>query len=286
MDQPITTPAANPLLKYFRQPAIYMKLPSDGRFWPDGTLDLPVTGEIPVYPMTAKDEITLRTPDALMNGTSVVEVIQSCCPSIKNAWKMPSIDVDAVLIGVRIASYGHEMAVDTKCPHCNEDNSNSIDLRPVLSSIVPPDFSQKIETHDLKIKLKPQEFFGVNRQNIINFEEQKILEAFSNDAIDRETRAGMISNSMTRLIDIGTDTITDSTEYIELLDGTIVNNRDHLKEFYQNTDGAVLRQIQEVLQKFNEQSVIKPKKAKCTECEKEYDIPLEFDYANFFATGS
>ena len=97
----------NPLAKHFRQPAIYIQLTSQGKFWPENTLELPVTGKIPVYPMTARDEITLRTPDALINGTSVVEVVQSCCPNIKDAWEMPSIDVDSTLIAIRIASFGH-----------------------------------------------------------------------------------------------------------------------------------------------------------------------------------
>ena len=58
----MTNPASNPLFKHFRQPAIYLKLPSEGQVYPDGTIDYPVTKEIPVYPMTVKDELTLSTP--------------------------------------------------------------------------------------------------------------------------------------------------------------------------------------------------------------------------------
>ena len=128
MENSTNIASANPLSKYFRQPSIYLKLPSNGQFWPDGAVELPVTGEIPVYPLTARDEVTLRTPDALMNGSGVTDVIHSCCPSIKDAWKMPSVDVDAVLIGIRIASYGHSMDLDTNCPKCNEDNRHAVDL--------------------------------------------------------------------------------------------------------------------------------------------------------------
>ena len=101
----------NPLFKHFRQPAIHIKLPSEGQYWPAGSVEIPQTGELPIYPLTTRDELTLRTPDALMNGSSVVDVMQSCCPSIKNAWDMPSVDVDAILIAIRIASYGHELEV-------------------------------------------------------------------------------------------------------------------------------------------------------------------------------
>ena len=106
------TKPVNPLLAHFRQPAIYFQLPSKGQFWQSG-LNMSPTEDLPVYPMTARDEITLRTPDALLNGQGVVDVIQSCCPNITDAWQMPSIDVDATLIALRIASYGNEMSFDS-----------------------------------------------------------------------------------------------------------------------------------------------------------------------------
>ena len=101
--------ATNPLNKYFRQASVFITLPSAGQYWPEGTLVMPETGQLPVYPMTTRDEITLKTPDALMNGTGMVEVIQSCCPNIKNAWEMPSVDVDTVLIAVRKIGRAHRL---------------------------------------------------------------------------------------------------------------------------------------------------------------------------------
>jgi hypothetical protein len=64
--------------------------------------------------MTAKDELMLKTPDALMNGQATVEVIKSCVPSIKNPWHMPSIDIDTILIAIRIATYGENMEFSSK----------------------------------------------------------------------------------------------------------------------------------------------------------------------------
>ena len=155
--------AANPLAKYFRQPAIYIKLPGAGKFWAEGSLNLPVNGEIPIYPMTTRDEVTLRTPDALMNGSGVVSVIESCCPNIIDAWKTPTVDVDAILIAIRIASYGQQMDVETTCPHCNEKNTHALDLINCLGGIQCPDYSQPIAIDNLKIKLKAQIYFGSNQ---------------------------------------------------------------------------------------------------------------------------
>ena len=88
----------NPLTQYFRQPSIYIKLPSQGNYYPAGAIEMPQNGELPVLPMTAIDEITYRTPDALFSGQAVINVIQSCIPAIKDAWAIPSIDIDTILV--------------------------------------------------------------------------------------------------------------------------------------------------------------------------------------------
>ena len=81
------TENTNPLNKYFRQASIYVSLPS-GTNYPTDVVAPSETGEIGVMAMTAKDEIRFKTPDALMNGQGVVDVIQSCVPAIKNAWSL------------------------------------------------------------------------------------------------------------------------------------------------------------------------------------------------------
>jgi hypothetical protein len=280
------TQAQNPLSKYFRQPAIYMNLPSGGKFWEENSLDLPVNGQIPVYPMTARDEVTLRTPDALLNGSSVVDVIQSCCPNIKNAWKMPSVDVDAVLIAIRIASYGAQMDIDTVCPKCQEENNHGLDLSGILSSISCPDYSHKVEVNNLKIKIKPQEFFSINKKNNLAFEEQRLLEAVSKNDLSNEEQTQKINESMKNLLKISIDTIAESTDSIELDDGTIVANPAFITDFFNNADGIVIRTIQKHLGEINKSASIKDREIKCLSCSTEYKVPLEFDYANFFVQGS
>ena len=77
---PMGQPQVNPLKKHLRQPKIYIKLPSQGKYWHPNAIDFPESGELPVYAMTARDEITFKTPDALLNGQATVDVIQSCMP--------------------------------------------------------------------------------------------------------------------------------------------------------------------------------------------------------------
>ena len=282
--QPVTP--HNPLAKHFRQPALYLKLPSGGTHWPEGSIDLPLNNEIAILPMSTKDEITLKTPDALLNGQGVVNVIESCCPSIKNAWMMPSIDVDSTIIAIRIASYGNQMDFGATCPHCNETNDYAIDLGVVLGNISSPVYTQKVKVTDLKIKLKPQAYFNVNKSNMIAFEEQQLLKTLSqlNDNPDEIKK--VFDQQLAKIIDLNISILAGSTDYIELPDGTIVSDAAFINEFYSNCDSKVIKSVQLSLSELSKQGGIKPIEVNCHSCEAEFTVAVEFDFASFFAVGS
>ena len=275
----------NPLFKHFRQPAIYIKLPSRGKYWPEGSLDLPTSGEIPVYPMTTQDEIALRTPDALMNGTGVVSVIQSCCPNIKNAWYAPSIDMDALLIAVRIASYGSDMDVDADCPECKESNRYSIDLSKALDSIQPPDYDEPLTIDDLKFKLQPQVYEETNRTNSLDYEEQRILNAINDSNITPEEKARIVSEQMKKLSEITISLLAKSTAYIDMSDGTRVDQYNYIEEFYRNAQATIIRKLQEKVADLAKDVSVKPYQVKCNQCQHDYEMSINFDYSSFFAVG-
>ncbi len=282
----MSTEPQNPLAKFFRQPAIYLKLPSKGRWWPVGSLDMPTNNELPVYAMTTKDEIILKTPDALLNGQGVVDVIQNCVPNIKDAWQMPSIDVDAVLIAIRIATYGNNMSFESNCVHCKELNEHEIELSTMLDSIVAPDYSKTIPYSSLKIKLHPQPYFSVNKSNSITFEEQRLLNVINQEGIDPEVKKENLAASMQRLVDLGIESVADSTEYIEFDDGQRVTEKEYIKEFYAQAESSTVKAIQERLGEIAESVKIQKLTLHCPDCTKEYKAELTFDYANFFGNGS
>ena len=145
----------NPLKQYFRRPEIYIKLPSGGNFYPEGSIDLPENKELPVYPMTAIDEITSKTPDALFNGTAVVDIIKSCLPNIKDPWSVPSIDLDHILIAIRVASNGNLLDIESICPSCNEEASYDINLIGLLSNITVGNYNDLVVLNELSFKFKP-----------------------------------------------------------------------------------------------------------------------------------
>lgn len=276
----------NPLANFFRQPSIYIKLPSDGRWWPTGSLEMPVNREIPVFSMTTKDEIILKTPDALLNGQGVVEVIQSCCPNIKDAWNMPSIDVDTVLIAIRMATYGNKMGFESKCSACNEENEHDVELSSLIGGIECPDYSETIPFKGLKIKLHPQPYFSMNRVNSVSFEEQRLANILAVSDVDPDVKSHKLAESMKRLVELNTESVTESTEYIEINGDQRVTDKVHIKEFYALADAAVVKSVQDKLSDISSQAKLRPIALQCNDCKAAYSAELTFDYANFFGNGS
>ena len=276
----------NPLAKHFRQPAIYLPLPSKGRFYPDGALAMPANGEVPIYPLTSRDEVTLRTPDSLINGNSVSEVIQSCVPAIKDAWQVPSVDLDAIFIAIRIASYGHKMELSVACPKCKEVNEYEIDLRNTLASIESPDFTDLVLVDNLKVKLKPQAYESANKVNSLRFEEQRMMEQLSKTDVPQEVRLETLKQQMHKIAGLNLEVLADVTEYIQTEDNTLVDNKDFINEFYQNADVNIIKAIEAKLTEYTVKSGAKPEHIKCGSCEHEFKTAVEFDYSNFFAQGS
>lgn len=275
----------NPLKQYFRQPAIYIKLPSNGQFYPDGALDMPENGELPVYPMTAIDEITYRTPDALFNGSATVNVIQSCIPNIKQPWAIPSVDVDTILVSIRIASYGHSLELESKCPKCNEEDSYSIDLRTALDAIKPGDYHQVIKFRDLEIYFRPMTYKDINDNNQRQFDEQRTLQSiYSIEATDQE-KIGILTDAMKKIQTATVEALAQGIAAIKT-PNSLVTEASFIIDFLQNCDRVVFNQIRDRIINEKVKSELQPIQIKCHHCNNEYKQNLTLDMTNFFAPAS
>jgi T4 bacteriophage base plate protein len=278
-----TSIANNPLARHFRQPSIFLKLPSGGRFYPAGTLELGVTGEVPIYPMTVKDELLLKTPDALMNGSSMSNMILSCCPSIKDPWSMPLIDLDPILIAIRLASYGEGMDMTSTCSHCGESNEHTIDLRQVLDRLKPMmNYDQQTFLDGLVFDIQPQTFKEINTASIIAFEQQKLVSTVENSDLTVEEKKAEFQTSFAKLTELNIGTLVSSIRSITTEDGIVVKETELIKDFLSNCDRKTYDSIRELIVKIVNANALDPMPVKCTSCEKEYTVTLDFNQSNFF----
>jgi T4 bacteriophage base plate protein len=275
----------NPLKQYFRQPAIYIKLPSQGKNYPPGALIMPATGELPVYPMTAIDEITYRTPDALYNGQATVNVIQSCVPDIKDAWSIPATDVDTLLIAIRIATYGHNMDFDTTCPACGHDSEQSIDLRTVLDSISLADYNKTISAGDMEIFFKPLNYQHLNNNNQMQYENQKLLQMLPDSAVPDTEKMTALTDALKKITDITVTALSQSIAAIKTPQATVYEP-EYLEEMLKNCDSRLFNQIRDFVLELKASSEMKPLKIACPECKNEYEQSITLDMASFFEYAS
>lgn len=272
----------NPLQRYFRQPAIYVGLPSKGKYYPEGTLDMPANGELPVYPMTAIDEITYRTSDALFNGNAVVNVVQSCVPNIKDAWAIPAMDMDTILVAIRIASYGHEMEFESRCSSCTETNTYGVDLRTILAELRSPDYNKPVTSGGIEIYFKSLSYKEVNENSMAQFEDQKLLDILPDADMPEKEKIDLLNQAFVKLGALTIKAIAQSVDYV-VADGEMVDNRGHIEDFIQNCDRSIFDAIRKNIEHNKELSVTKPLQIKCSNCETEYETPFTLDVSNFFA---
>jgi hypothetical protein len=283
-----TQQQANPLSKYFRQPKLFAALPSNGKFYPADALETVETGEYPIYSMTAKDELTMKTPDALLNGQATVELIKSCVPNIKDPWSLPSIDLDALLIAIRLATYGETMTLQVKTPVTGEEKEMSINLRDILDNFSGIEFDNVIQTGDMTVYLRPLTYKEFTKSALKTFEQQRIFNIVNDEQISDEDKLQAFTNSFAKLTDLTVDMMANHIAAIEIGD-TRVDNRQHIDEFMKNADKSFYEVIQKHLESQKLKFTIQPLIASATPEEIEqgvpatYEVPVTFDQSNFFA---
>ena len=284
-DQPIKKSMPNPLMNYFRQPKMYLRLPSQGQFYPEGSLDKSEIDEYPVYAMTAKDELMFKTPDALMNGQATVEVIKSCIPAIKNPWNMPSVDLDACLIAIRIATYGETMDISANCPACKHDNEYTMNLVGYLDQINSFRYQDTVEVGPLVIKIRPYSYQEVSKVTLKTLEQQKIFSIVNDESLDSESKMQKFGESFVKLTELTVDIVVGCIVSITSPEGE-VTDRDMIQEFIENAPSEVFNSLNNHIQHMKESMAIKAQHVNCQECNHEWDIEITLDQTNFFAVGS
>ena len=277
----------NFLNNYTRKPELFLELPSKGKYWEEGSIELAVNAEIPVYPMTAYDEMIFKTPDALLNGQSVVDVIQSCVPAIKDGWNVPSIDVDAILIAIRIATYGEKMEIETKVPGAGTDRKFDLDLRQLLDKYQGIEYDNNVDVKDMKIKLRPQNYRQFTRTAMKTFEEQRIATVVSDSEISDEEKMTRFAQSFNTLTNITVDMVVTGIQSIQVGEEVVVD-QNHIGEFIKNADKDFFSAITSHMESEKKKFDIEPFKVETTAEEREagapesYDVPITFDQSNFF----
>lgn len=273
----------NPLKQYFRRPVLYFKLPSLGAGYETGVVDIPDNLELPVYPMTAIDEMTIRTPDALFNGVAIVDLIRSCVPNIKDPWKLNSIDLDATVIAIKAASNDGIIGISTTCPECTEVTDFDVNLLPLLANIQNVDYSETLKIRELEIKFRPLTYKETNNNNMSQFQIQKTLVEVQN-LVSEEEKQAILSTTLTKLSELVTFAIASTIEFIDTPE-VRVTDQAFISDFLNNCDKETNAAIKNRSLYLREKNEMEPIGVKCPKCQHEYKQKIIINAVDFFDIG-
>jgi hypothetical protein len=274
----------NPLSAYFRQPSIYINLPSLGHWWSDGSLAMPVSNEISVMSMTAGDEILLKTPDALYSGEATVSMIHNCVPCIKNAWLMPIVDLETVLIAIRIASVGEILSIEATCPKCSESSNYDIDLRIQLNQFDVSQWHKTLPLDKMTVEFQPISYAQLTDFQNKLFQHQKQLKHLVNAEQTAE-----IEDSINKIItDINAIELESYCACIRSIqiDNLRVSEPEYISEFIINCEKKQFTKIKEHIDQLKNSAKCSDLNLMCNECNYQFVSSFSMDYTSFFELSS
>ncbi len=283
------TENTNPLQKYYRQPAIYIKLPSQGKYYSKEVFTPTETGEIPILPMTAKDELSFKTPDALINGQATVDVIKSCVPNFLDPWKMVNYDTDTILLAIRIATYGETMDISYTVPITNALQQHSVNLPAILEQLSKFKIDDYATTSlGFKIKINPLTYKSLTKIQIANFEQQKIQGTVMDSSLSETQKQTAFAKSWSTLNLVNFSMLVDAIAEITTPAGQTVTDRQQIIEFCEKAKSKTIKEIENKLSELRVQAQTPPLNIKATEDQikigvpASYEVPITFDNSNFF----
>ena len=274
----------NPLKQYFRKPGIWIKLPSQGNFYNDKPTDLNEMGEIPIYPLTAKDELMLKNADALLNGSAITQMINSCAPSITDPMVMPAIDLDAVLVAIKRCTYGESQDVTCSCPKCETSNEVTINLNQIISSIKSVEKLEPVELDNgIKVFIKPVTVHNLLNLNWVQFEQIRNIQLAEQNNVDETTKVNLMQKSYQVLTEKNIDIVSSCIDTVLLPDGIAVTDNENIKDWINDLSKPDFTKIEESIMVTSSMGIDKEFNVSCKNCNTDFKSSLDLNPTTFFA---
>ena len=274
----------SPLKKYRRQPKLYLNIPSNGKWYDQKTVAENTCTNLAVFSMTASDEILFKTPDALINGDATANNISSCIPAILDPWSIKTLDLDAILVAIRMASYGETMSVTSKCKKCNVENSYEINLQHYLDFFSTREFEDKIYHDDFCLHLEPlsyKKWTEIQKQQTAY---QRALNLTVGRIDDEKEKEKFVQDIIDKINALVAQAILDQVVAIEV-DGHIENDKKEINDFLNDAEVVLFHKIKKMIEKNTLEWKIPAEEIKCTECGHEDTVRISLDTSDFFVQG-
>lgn len=317
------TAALNPLLDDLRDEsisAVSLSLPTSGFFYPEDSVDVLAEGtdptEIEVRPLGIMAELVSKDPFLLASGQGIPRIIRQVCPSVLAPGEMCDIDIEAILIASRIASYGPEYDMIHVCsnpetktekdedgkdkvvPVCRVENNIEVDLTKHIMLYEPMDIDAKSADHSgwlltfpeirgQKVHLRPAVYssaIALARQSVaLNRVYNTIADRPVDDLYENEEVIDTYSKILDGTLDAQVKSILGSILYVENTKGMRTYDTAHIAEWLKLVPSTVINTINRKVEAFSKDHQEKTAiRYTCPDCGFENTIDLELDPQKLF----
>ncbi len=265
--------SVNPLLASFiKLPGRVFKLPSGGYLYKNNELREGINeGELHVRPLGALSEIKLKSPDMLFSGQAVREVLGECVPEILQPLELFGRDIDALMVFLRVVTYGPIFKIDAK-HGCEKDENEEdgikahqydIDLEGIINDIRELDPTTVGSNYTVEME---------NGQNVI-FDPVRfkhIIELLQSNNKDLPTAEDIQQNLIKNLLNM-----------INNIDG--ISDKKQIEEWIKAVPAPYITKIANALEASNEWGPKFERQVKCRGCGEMITVELPLNPVNFFS---
>lgn len=261
-----TVETTNPLLTKAKMPGQTFSLPSQALFYKDEVSESVIAsnGEFIMYPMVTLDEISMKTPDQLLNGTALVNVLKRCAPDILDPLRMFSKDIDYILICMRRLTYGAEYSFGYM-HSCEEakDHNYTVDLDSLITRVNK--ITKKEMDHNYLLTLE--------NQQSIKFIPPRYKEML--DFYDSYNDEDMDPNKVTETV------LKTLSSMIENVDG--ITDKSMIYEWIQTISAGYITKISDKISELGKWGPDLSTEIECRDCNEKVDIEISLNPISFFS---
>jgi len=281
----------NPLQPYFRKPQVYITLPSQGRWYKPQDITLTADNELAIYGMTARDDVLLNTPDAMLNGEALKKVIANCVPDVHNINALVTPDLEAIFLGMKVASGDGTMEINRVCPQCGNECSWDLQCQPILDGQTMIDHQDGCVILDqtLEVHVKPYDFRqrGIFIQR--EYHEERAIrqwETLNPESNDLQ-KAQVMAQAVDNIAQLTVALVSASISHIKILDsGETVDNPEYITEWLQSASRAQAEAIISAVDQLNKCGPNKNLDVECNKCNHMWQETVSYDPISFFVKRS
>lgn len=306
----------NPLLSELQDvfPPVEIALPTRGIFYPKGVLGDGVDANcIAVHTLGIMDEFKYRDPFLMVSGKAIHHLLHHICgEQILLPEELCEIDVEAILLASRIASYGPKLKLNHTCTRmreklpegetsgptesvpCGHQNVLQLDLHEFILRYGPIEnetrFEVKLPKVGQTVYLRPTPYrttLEVMRNVMGNRQKLENLQSHQDEFI-MDPELFMQYEDMLRLsADLQIQTLLDCIWAVRTRAGHLVEDPREIMawifELPKSDHDVIAKRISELTEDFRKISIIN---YTCDECHQENEFNLQMNAEILFLAGS